>query len=409
MRPLIFLAILFCNLTFAQNTKTSKTAIEDGRTEFKIQEKSESPDFSKAKKLLTDRLKKFPNDAETRYFLGYIYDRESYVYDHDAWMINRDLSIKASEQFEKVNELEPIYKGEIIILDPYSKISSIWGALAGSYMVKNKIDSATWAFQQGKKRGGFIEPILSYNRQLLKNCSKNSILFTSGDLYTLPMLYLQTIEKYRTDVTIIDTSLINTAWYIRYLEKYKNLQIDLNKSDESAIIAEISDNEKVYMINPNNKNEKIVWNQKNNYTVKGELVILNFLKKNLYLKDIYFTPHSSEEIYENLSESLIEEGIVEKLSAKNISNREFNLKEFTIDDLNAEDILRSTETWTTLNGYRYAYSSKIKKLIKNKKFKEANVLLIEMQKKFNPKKLPYYSVDQEDNIKKLAIIIKENL
>lgn len=74
-------------------------------------------------------------------------------------------------------------------------------------------------------------------RAYLDSCEPNAILFTIGDNDTFPLWYLQEIEGYRTDVRIVNTSLLMTDWYIDTMKAkaYESDPVPISFSHEDYV------------------------------------------------------------------------------------------------------------------------------------------------------------------------------
>ena len=68
-----------------------------------------------------------------------------------------------------------------------------------------------------------------YAWNILAGLDEGAILFTNGDNDTFPLWYLQMVEHFRTDVTVVNLSLVNLPWYVKQLRR--NYGLDMARSD----------------------------------------------------------------------------------------------------------------------------------------------------------------------------------
>ena len=284
-------------------------------------------DYQRAVDILEAALQQDEQDPTLHYYLGQAYRSQFF---HDGSQINDlnpDFAPKASAHFRKVFELDPAFEGRQFVVDPYTKVQSIWGALAMSYASQGEPDKAREAFRRGREAGGFYPAMMEYNRNMLASCAENAILFTNGDNDTYPGWYLQLMEGYRTDITIANLSLLNVPWYIRQLRDgypFGGNNIDLGLDDAAiAGLAAIEWPPQTQTLpvagDPLNPSGQLQWEMKP--TVQNRLLrvqdqmVLEILRENRWRRPVYFavTVYGPNKI--GLDAYLAMEGLVLRLNS----------------------------------------------------------------------------------------------
>lgn len=395
MRLQIVAILLFIIATVSGQEPNIKVQLDSAKTLFKkeqncTQEELDKFDYNQIKNILNNVLKSDPNNAEARYFLGYTYSRINSRDGRNMIVSSPTLTIKSSEEFEKVNKLTPKYTGEIITLDPYSKISSEWGSLGMNYLYNNKKDSAIWAFAEGKKRGGFGNFILTINRKMLDACSKNSILITSGDNFTIPLWYLQTVENYRKDISVVNISMLNAKWYPNFLNKNKIIKFDLATQHIDTISDFLPWSDSTITIN------NFSWTVKpsidGHYILRGDKIFLSILKQNNFEKDVFFTRGFDENSRLGLGDYLSSQIVIDKLTPQEKQENDFSdyyksIKKLLM--LSKYVNMNSHDEFESFDYIRYNVLDKLNLCLKANDMNNASKLLKLLDKYANEKKYPY--------------------
>jgi tetratricopeptide (TPR) repeat protein len=226
-------------------------------------------------------------------------------------------------------------------------------------------------YQEHDRSGNYVAWEYSYN--LLNTCEPNAVIFTNGDNDTFPLWYLQEVEKIRTDVRVINLSLLNTPWYIKQLKNIEpKIQISLSDKQIDDLQLWRWEEREVYIPGSTPNADGIRWNLKptisrqrnsqNGKLVGGlkiqDIMILEIIRANNWIKPIYFAVTISPSNKLELEPYLRMDGQAYRLldyrTDPNTADLEMLYK-------NAMEVYR----YTNLNNASITYPENVKRLLQN--------------------------------------------
>lgn len=126
--------------------------------------------------------------------------------------------------------------GVLFIFDFLSKKSVKSGAIIATVIglvIPTIMASQGWDDHDRSKRTMSRDFAVNY----LNSCAPNAILFTNGDNDTFPLWYAQEVEGIRTDVRVVNLSLLQTDWYINQMRRaaYESAPVPFTIPEEKYV------------------------------------------------------------------------------------------------------------------------------------------------------------------------------
>jgi len=168
--------------------------------------------FEQAIELLNQEINLTPENPELYYWLGryshyLVYDTRPFSFKSNKWSQEQVLN-----NFQKAVTLDPDYG------DAKYFIAAEYGARSLEALKQANIEQYKKELIDAKIWGGFPMHSIEYGRNVLKSCDTNSILFVNGDAEYNIIQYVQNIEEYRKDVSVVVIALLERPYYVKLLK-----------------------------------------------------------------------------------------------------------------------------------------------------------------------------------------------
>lgn len=261
--------------------------------------------FEEAIELIKSEINLDPENPELYYWLGryshyMVYDTRPFPGKSDQWS-----SEQIIEPLLRAIELDPKYG------DAKYFLAAEYGSRAGEALKTGNVEQYKKELLEAKIWGGFPLHAIEYGRNILKSCDTNSILFVNGDAEFNVLHYVQAIEGYRKDVSVIGIAFLERPYYIKLIrdgipDAYKAVPISINdnlimemhnyKWRENDIKIPVPEQ----IRNKYNLNDTVTyfsWHIKPNVGEKqlwtGTAMLINIIETNQWKRPVHFTLYGS--------------------------------------------------------------------------------------------------------------------
>ena len=263
---------------------------------------------------------------------------------------------KAIEYFGRVEEMNPDFE---TIVGPISlKRDNEYMAAYLDLLLYSSKAEADKELKNDLYSAFEIETATNY----LNSCQPGAVLFTNGDNDTYPLMYVQVMNGVRTDVRVINLSLLQTPRYINFMreqsgdaqgislsftpEHFSENRLEyvrVSSSDttgmelnallqyvqEAATNSQQSEAGKMVIVpvssfNLQTGSSKISWQFDKQYLLRKDLVILDIIAQSNFERPVYFASTVGDDEYLGLGSWLNLEGLAYRLTTEKNNSVEEN-------------------------------------------------------------------------------------
>lgn len=322
--------VLFLATLFARSQVSLK---EQALEQFKAEH------YHEAVATLKEALKSTPDDAELYYYLGFF----SHYIGSDSRLYNaynREYTEQILNYLDMAISLKP----------DYGDAKYFYGAecstVAFQGMQNRDLPLVKSFMKRAYDKGAFPKWLVEFGKNILNSCEPGSILFAAGDADFNVCLYLQVVEGFRPDITLLPIGNIDRPWYIQYIKegfdgvtpkvnislsdnqigqirpfKWKTTTIDIDVSDKDKeryqlptdfkMQWEIAPDYTSYRMHSKIEGEE---EQARTYLSPQRAMLLEIIENNMSGRPIYFTNFADPTFYGGLKKYFTNCGYVSRLS-----------------------------------------------------------------------------------------------
>jgi hypothetical protein len=231
--------------------------------------------------------------------------------------------------------------------------------LALAVVVAMPIATVATNYSKASREGDWIA--YDYGRNMLNSCDRDAIIFTNGDNDTFPLWFLQEVEGFRTDVSVVNLSLLNTPWYWFQLRDGIH-KVPLAYSDKDIMSLQPYPLFQTMYFRAGGLTLEVEASRDKPRALRiQDLGVLAIIKSNDWKRTVYFAVTVSQENKIGLDKYLVMEGLVYRVLDRSGSELVTEGKISRLHDDMYIDVEKTTHFLNEVYDYRGVFDKNVRK------------------------------------------------